>query len=168
MQKALDRKEKALLAIFLICMIPNIFVYGYHANHELTEANEHIGDPVLDHKGKEQFAEGVFFSVIAAGYTFATAALLIAPYNPIPYYIIFFGTIAIILIYYASKTSGFPAPDGYDNWIVDDTTNWKDNVTKIAQQIFVIPLALLMSRLAYKEELVQTMRNGGECERDNG
>jgi hypothetical protein len=43
-----------------------------------------------------------------------------------------------------SKTIGFPNIDFYDWIIIDNTTNWKDLVTKIAQQSFVIPLSILL------------------------
>jgi len=141
---------KILLILFLVAMIPNIFVYGYHGHHEFEEAFEHIGIPETDHKGNEQFAEGIFFSIVTVGYIITTIFVLVKPYNTISYYAILVGTVIIIIIYYASKTSGLPAPDFYDNWIIDDSTNWKDNVTKIAQQAMVIPLSMLLILRATK------------------
>ena len=144
---------KALLALFIILMIPNIIVYFYHSHHEFEEAFEHIGTSNLDHKGHEQLAEGIFFLVIAVGYTITTILVAVKPKSLASYYIILIGTIVIIVVYYFSKTVGFPAPDFYDYIIIDDTTNWKDAVTKIAQQTFVIPLAmLLMYRILEKKE----------------
>jgi hypothetical protein len=150
-----DKKEKILITIFLICMIPNIFVYAYHGNHEFEEASEHIGTVEYDHKGKEQFAEGIFFTVVTIGYIATTIGLLIKPEKKVFHYAILIGTVSIIVVYFASKTIGVPAIDGYDNWIIDDTTNWKDNVTKIAQQIFVIPVGMLLMRLYDKEEFLR-------------
>lgn len=125
-------------------MIPNIFVYAYHANHELNESKENLAKfPQISH---EQFAEFVFFTGIAAGYTICTIAIIAKRHVTAPYYVILVGTVIIIIIYYLSKTSGFPVPDFYDWWMIDDSTNYKDVVTKIAQQTFVIPLAMMLQR----------------------
>ncbi len=153
----LDKKEKILVTIFLICMIPNIFVYAYHGNHEFEEASEHIGTVEYDHKGKEQFSEGVFFTVVTIGYIITTIGLLIKPNKKAFHYAILIGTVSIICVYFASKTIGVPTIDGYDNKIIDDSTNWKDNVTKIAQEIFVIPVGMLLMRLYDKEEFKRNM-----------
>lgn len=142
-------------------MIPNIFVYAYHSHHEFEEAFEHQPVATTNHKGNEQFAEGIFFASIAIGYTITTILVVVKRHNTAPYYVILVGTVVIIIIYYLSKTSGFPAPDFYDNWIIDDTTNWKDNVTKIAQQIFVIPLAMMLQRelMGRKPDYYSTSKN---------
>lgn len=138
---------KILLILFLLFMIPNIVVYAIHAHHELEEANEHIPVAETNHKGQEQLAEGIFFTSITVGYTITTLAVIIKPNNFISYYAILIGTILIIIIYYLSKTTGFPAPDFYDNMILDDTTSIKDLITKVSQQIFVIPLSMLLMRV---------------------
>ena len=135
-------------------MIPNIFVYAYHTDHELSEGFKNILNPATNHKGNEQLAEGIFFLGITLGYIITTLYIEFRPNNLKAYYIIILGTIAIIVIYYLSKTTGFPAPDLYDWMIIDDTTNWKDAVTKIAQQTFVIPLSMLLGiRLMMNKKL---------------
>ena len=135
---------RILLISFLVLMIPNIFVYAYHTEHEFSEGFKNIQNPTTNHKGNEQLAEGIFFLGITLGYIITTMYIVFRPNNLKNYYIIILGTIAIIVIYYLSKTTGFPAPDFYDWIIIDDTTNWKDAVTKIAQQTFVIPLSMLL------------------------
>jgi len=135
---------KILLMSFLVLMVPNIFVYAYHTEHEFSEGFKNIQNPATNHKGNEQLVEGIFFLGITLGYIITTIYVIFRPTNLKNYYIIILGTIAIIVIYYLSKTTGFPAPDFYDWIIIDDTTNWKDTVTKIAQQTFVIPLSMLL------------------------
>lgn len=134
-------------------MIPNIAVYGYHANHELHESQENSAKyPEITN---EQFAEFIFFSTIAIAYTICTILIVVKRSRTAPYYVILIGTVVIIIIYYMSKTIGFPVPDYNNWWMVDDSTNWKDLVTKIAQQTFVIPLAMMLER----ERLRQSYRS---------
>jgi hypothetical protein len=141
-----------LLIIFLIFMIPNIAVYAYHANHELHESKENaIKYPEIS---SEQFAEFIFFTAIAIGYTICTVAIVAKRSRTAPYYVILIGTVVIIIIYYMSKTIGFPVPDYHNWWMIDDSTNWKDLVTKICQQIFVIPLAMMLQRERYRNSCV--------------
>ena len=135
---------KALLVIFLVLMIPNMIVYAIHGYDELEEAYKNMPVAATEHKGNEQFAEGIFFTVILIGYMVTTILVIAYPRMMGAYYVILFGTVVIIIIYYLSKTVGFPAPDFYDNMIVDDTTNWKDVITKVAQQAFVIPLSMML------------------------
>src|SRR5215218_920458 len=137
-------KIKTILLIsFVAIMIPNIAVYVIHAHDELNEAKENIPVQSTNHKGLEQLNEGIFFTIIYIGYITTTILIVSNPYNLKPYYVVFFGTISIIIVYFLSKTIGFPAFDFYDWVIVDDTTNWKDVITKVAQQSFVIPLGML-------------------------
>jgi hypothetical protein len=144
---------KILFAIFLLFMIPNIVVYAYHMQHEFHESTESIEHGYIE-KGNEQFSEGIFFFIVAFGYIVTTSFVIIRPYNPVSYYAILVGTVIIIVIYYLSKTTGVPIFDGFDNWIIDNSTNWKDSVTKIAQQALVIPLSMLLilNTIARKEE----------------
>lgn len=129
-------------------MIPNITVYFYHSFHEYNESQEN--QLMYRHIANEQFAEFILFQVIAWGYTIMTIFVMVKPANKKAYKVIFIGTPIIIVIYYLSKTVGMPVPDFYDWWMVDNSTNWKDDVTKIAQQTFVIPLAMLYERLALR------------------
>jgi hypothetical protein len=133
---------KILTIIFLAFMIPNIAVYAYHMQHEFHESQENATH--FKETSNEQFGEGIFFLIVTIGYVIMTIWVLIRPKNTIPYLVILIGTVVIIVIYYLSKTSGVPILDGFDNWIIDDSTNWKDAVTKIAQQAMVIPLAMLL------------------------
>ena len=135
-----------LSIIFVIIMIPNISIYIYHSNHEFHESEENKEKGFIE-IANEQRAEGIFFAFIAIGYIICTIIILIKPENTISYYAILVGTIVIIIIYYSSKTIGFPVPDGFDYWMIDNSTNWKDNITKIAQQMFVIPLAMMLQRV---------------------
>ena len=123
-------------------MIPNIAVYAYHTQHEFHESQENIVK--FPQISNEQFGEGIFFLIVTVGYIIMTVWIFVKPNNAIPYIVILVGTVLIIVIYYLSKTSGVPILDGFDNWIIDDSTNWKDAVTKIAQQIFVIPLSIML------------------------
>ena len=123
-------------------MIPNIAVYAYHMQHEFHESEENAAK--FPQQSAEQFGEGIFFLIVTIGYSITTILVLVKPTNLISYYAILIGTVIIIVIYYLSKTSGVWIYDGFDNWIIDNSTNWKDSVTKIAQQTFVIPLSMLL------------------------
>jgi ABC-type proline/glycine betaine transport system permease subunit len=140
----LKKTKHILLTIFIVLMIPNIIVYAYHSIHEYSEAMEHIPYTETNHQGMEQLNEGIFFSIITIGYVITTINVITKPNRLKSYYIILIGTIVIIIVYYMSKTIGFPNIDFYDWIIIDNTTNWKDLVTKIAQQSFVIPLSILL------------------------
>lgn len=142
-----------LLTLFLVAMIPNIAVYGIHAQHEFEESFEHMPIAETNEQGNEQFLEGIFFSAITIGYIITTYYIITRPNDSKSYYIILIATVAIIVIYYLTKTIGMPVPDGHDNWITDFTLNWKDNVTKIAQQIFVIPLGMMLLIRCYKHKI---------------
>lgn len=146
---------KVLLTIFLVTMIPNIAVYAIHAHHEFEEAFEHMPIAATNEQGNEQFLEGIFFSAITIGYVVTTIYIVAKPNNTTSYYVILVGTVIIIVIYYITKTVGMPVPDGHDNWIVDYTLNWKDNVTKIAQTIFIIPLAMLLDRIYVYRDVIK-------------
>jgi MFS superfamily sulfate permease-like transporter len=137
------RISNILLIIFLVLMIPSIAVYAYNANHEYHESEESKANGLIE-KSAEQRAEFILFGSIAIIYAIPTVFITVYRNKTLPYYIILVTTVVITVIYYLSKTTGVWIPDGFDNWIVDTTSNWKDAVTKISQQAFVIPLSMLL------------------------
>ncbi|HET9805993.1 MAG TPA: hypothetical protein VFP49_03705 [Nitrososphaeraceae archaeon] len=137
------RISNILLILFLILMVPSIVVYAYNANHEYHESEESKVNELIE-KAAEQRAESIFFAGIAIIYAIPTFFITIYRNKTLPYYIILVITVIITVIYYLSKTTGVWIPDGFDNWIIDNTVNWKDAVTKISQQAFVIPLSMLL------------------------
>ena len=88
----------------------------------------------------------ILFAIIAIGYVVTTALVFIKPNNVISYYVILVGTVAIIIVYYLRAITGIPVL-GTDLWIKDYTTDHRDVITKIAQQAFVIPLAMMLQRV---------------------
>jgi MFS superfamily sulfate permease-like transporter len=124
-------------------MVPSIVVYAYNANHEYHESEESKVNGLIE-KAAEQRAEFILFAGIAIIYAIPTFFITVYRYKILPYYIILVTTVVITVIYYLSKTTGVWIPDGFDNWIIDNTVNWKDAVTKISQQAFVIPLSMLL------------------------
>ena len=135
--------SNTLLILFLVLMIPSIAVYSYNANHEYHESEESKANGLIE-KSAEQRAEFILFGGIAIIYAIPTFFITVYRNKTLPYYIILVTTVVITVIYYLSKTTGIWIPDGFDNWIVDTTSNWKDAVTKISQQAFVIPLSMLL------------------------
>lgn len=125
-------------------MIPNIAVYGFHANHELHESAENFATDLQ--KSNEQVDEAVFFAAITGGYLLFTFAIIVKRHFTPSYYVIIIGTVAIFIFYFISKVLGTPAPDGFDNWIYDYSIDWKDATTKICQIIFLVPLSMMLER----------------------
>jgi hypothetical protein len=62
------------------------------------------------------------------------------------YYLISVGTVAIIIVYYFRTMTGIPIV-GTDLIIKEYTIDYRDVITKIAQQAFVIPLAMMLHRV---------------------
>jgi hypothetical protein len=87
----------------------------------------------LIEKSAEQRAEFMLFGGIAIIYAIPTFFITIYRNKTLPYYVILVTTVIISVIYYLSKTTGVWITDGFDNWTVDTTANWKDAVTKITQ-----------------------------------
>lgn len=138
-----EKLSNILLVLFIVLMVPNIVVYAYNAIHEYQESEESKTEGLIE-KSAEQRAEFVLFAGIATIYAISTFFVVRYRNRTLPYYIILFTTVVIAVIYYISKTTGIWIPDGFDNWIIDNTVNWKDAVTKISQQAFVIPLSMLL------------------------
>ncbi|MGZ8887524.1 MAG: hypothetical protein ACXW1A_04590 [Nitrososphaeraceae archaeon] len=137
------RLSNLLLILFLILIVPSIAVYAYNANHEYHESEESKANGLIE-KAAEQRAEFILFAGIAIIYAIPTFFITVYRNKTLPYYVILGTTVVISVIYYLSKTTGVWIPDGFDNWIIDNTVNWKDAVTKISQQAFVIPLSMLL------------------------
>jgi hypothetical protein len=112
-------------------------------------------------KSTRQLAEGIFFAMIAIGYIVTSILIFAKPNNVIPYYIILAGTVAIIIVYYFRTMTGIPII-GTDLIIKEYAIDYRDVITKIAQQAFVIPLAMMLQRVydikKQKEEIVITKR----------
>jgi hypothetical protein len=138
--KQTKKQNKLFFIIFLATVIPTIYVYGEHAKIEFNAYNETISET----KKTKTLAEAIFFFSIAIIYAVLTIVILSAPEYRIPYIIIIVGTIAIVIFYYVSRISSVPIPFT-DVVIVDRTADWRDVVTKIAQQIMVVPVSLLLA-----------------------
>ncbi len=155
-----DKHMKILSIIFVGLMIPNVIVYVEHSLLELDESQNSNAQGMVN-KSTRQMAEGIFFALIAIGYIIATIFIFIKPNNMIPYYVLLIGTVAILVVYYFRTMTGIPIP-GTDLIIKEYTVDYRDVITKIAQQAFVIPLAMMLQRLYdlkyQKEKSITTKR----------
>ena len=140
-----DKHMKILSIIFVGLMIPNVIVYIEHSVLELEESQNSNAQGMVN-KSTRQEGEGIFFSLVAIGYIVATIFIFIKPNNMIPYYVLLIGTVAILVVYYFRTMTGIPIP-GTDLIIKEYTVDYRDVITKIAQQAFVIPLAMMLQRL---------------------
>ncbi len=131
-------KNKLLLIIFLVTVIPTIYVYVEHANVEI-EAYEKAK---TETKKTKTLSEALLFGGIGLGYVILTILMFVKPRNAIPYLIVIVGTVAVVILYYF-RIYGIPIP-GTEIVITDLTTDWRDVVTKICQQILVIPATALL------------------------
>ena len=127
-----------LYTIFLITIIPTIYVYIEHANVE-TEA---FHKATTETKKIKTFSEALLFGYIGLGYVIATILIFIKPQNAIPYLVIIIGTVAVTILYYF-RIYGIPIPFT-EIVIVDFSSDWRDVITKICQQILVIPAMALL------------------------
>jgi hypothetical protein len=142
-----------LSIIFVGLMIPNVIVYVEHSLLEFEESQNSKEQGMLN-KSTRQLAEGIFFAMIAIGYVITTMLIFIKPNNVIPYYVLLIGTVAILIVYYFRTMTGIPIP-GTDLIIKEYAIDYRDVITKIAQQAFVIPLAMMLQRIydiKYQEE----------------
>ncbi|MDF2736335.1 MAG: hypothetical protein K0S93_191 [Nitrososphaeraceae archaeon] len=126
-----------LYSIFLVALIPTIYIYLEHANVEF-KAFENAKTETKQIKTLSEFA--LFFG-IALGYIVSFVAMLYFPQSRIPYLVILVGTVAIVILYYF-RIYGIPIPFT-EIVIVDFSSDWRDVITKICQQILVIPLSIL-------------------------
>ena len=156
--KMKNNKQMTILAvIFVALMIPNVIVYLEHAVLEI------IGSEKSAEKGNvntstRQLGEGIFFVLIGVGYIITTAWILMKPNNVVPYYIVLVGTVAILIVYYFRTTTGIPVL-GTDLIIKEYVVDYRDVITKIAQQIFVIPLAMMLQKVYDTKSFEHIIKN---------
>lgn len=86
--------------------------------------------------------EGLLFYGIGVGYIITTILVFLKPNWKIPYLVILIGTVAVVILYYL-RIYGIPIP-GTLIVITDFSSDWRDVVTKICQQILVIPIGILL------------------------
>ena len=141
-----NNKQITILTLILLSlMIPNVLVYLEHSLLELNESKE-SSDKGSINKSTRQFAEGIFFALIALGYIVTTIIVFTKPNNVMSYYVILVGTVAIIIVYYFRTMTGIPII-GTDLIIKEYAIDYRDVITKITQQAFVIPLAMMLQRV---------------------
>jgi hypothetical protein len=149
-----------LSIIFVGLMIPNVIVYAQHSIHEIEVSQKSAAEGKVN-SSTRQLSEGVFFGLIAIGYTLTTIFIFLKPTNVIPYYVLLIGTVAIIIVYYFRTTTGIPIP-GTDLVIKEYLVDYSDVITKISQQIFVIPAAMMLQKVydikKQKSEYITTKR----------
>jgi hypothetical protein len=149
-----------LSIIFVGLMIPNVIVYTEHSLLEFEESQNSTEKGMVN-KSTRQLAEGIFFALIAIGYVVTTILIFIKPNNLVPYYVLLVGTVGILIVYYFRTMTGIPIP-GTDLLIKEYTIDYRDVITKIAQQAFVIPLAMMLQRIYdvkyQKEKSITTKR----------
>jgi hypothetical protein len=156
-----NNKQLTILSIIFVgLMIPNAIVYTEHSLLELDESKESAEKGMVN-KSTRQLSEGIFFAMIAIGYVVTTALIFIKPNDVIPYYVLLIGTVAILVVYYFRSTTGIPIP-GTDLIIKEYAIDYRDVITKISQQAFVIPLAMMLQRVYdmknQKDETIITKR----------
>jgi hypothetical protein len=139
-------KDMMILSIiFVALMIPNVIVYVQHAIHEIEVSQKSAAEGKVN-SSTRQFSEGMFFALIAIGYVITTMFILLKPTNIMPYYVLLIGTVAVIIVYYFRTTTGIPIP-GTDLIIKEYLVDYSDVITKIAQQTFVIPVAMMLQKV---------------------
>ena len=142
-------KEIPLLIIFLIFVTPTI--YGY-AEHTWVEAKAFIksNEKGLEYKATKQLGEALLFGLIALGYLITAILISVRPQWKIPYLVVLVGTVAVVTVYYF-RIYGIPIP--FTDIIIRDlTTDWRDVITKIPQQVLVIPVAMMLKSLMMKDK----------------
>lgn len=127
-----------LLSIFLICVIPTIYIYFEHAYIE-GEANEKAK---TETKKIKTLGEAILFASIGMGYAVTAFLIIFFPKYRIPYFVILVGTVAVVILYYF-RLFGIPIPFT-EIVIVDFSSDYRDVITKICQQILVIPVTALL------------------------
>ena len=134
-----------LSIIFVAFMIPNVIVYAEHSLLEFGES-ENSSQQGMVNKSTRQLGEGVFFALVAIGYCVTTVLIFVKPKNVIPYYVLLIGTVSILIVYYFRATTGIPVL-GTELIIKEYAIDYRDVITKISQQAFVIPLAMMLQRI---------------------
>jgi|SRR5687768_104460 len=130
-----------LYFIFLVTVIPTIIIYIEHAYVESVAYDKSVENN-KNIKATKQFGEALLFYSIAIGYILTTLMIVFCPQYRIPYLVLLVGTIAIVILYYM-RMYGIPIPFT-EIVIVDFSSDWRDVITKICQQILVIPVSMLL------------------------
>jgi hypothetical protein len=154
-------KDMMILSIIFVgLMIPNVIMYAQHSIHEIEVSQKSAAEGKVN-SSTRQLSEGIFFGLIAIGYVVTTIFILLKPNNVIPYYVLLLGTVAIIIVYYFRTTTGIPIL-GTDLVIKEYLVDYNDVITKIAQQAFVIPVAMMLQKVYdmknFKGEYITTRR----------
>lgn len=126
-----------LLSIYIICVIPTVYVYLSHGHEELETSKNTTG-----HKHIKTLGEGLFFVLIGGGYILGSWCMFGFPNSKIPYLFLIVGTIAVVTLYFF-RIFGIPIPFT-DVVIRDLSTDWRDVATKIPQMIMLVPLSILL------------------------
>lgn len=141
-----NNKHMTILSIIFVgFMIPNVIVYVEHSLLEFGES-QNSSEQGMINKSTRQLGEGIFFALVAIGYVVTTILIFVKPNNVIPYYVLLIGTVSILIVYYFRATTGIPIP-GTELIIKEYTIDYRDVITKISQQAFVIPLAMMLQRI---------------------
>jgi hypothetical protein len=135
----LTTSNKILLIIFLATVIPTAYIYFEHAAVEVDAYYE----AKTDVKKIKTLGEAILFTSISIGYVILMWLIVFLPKYRIPYIVIIVGTIAIVILYYL-RIYGIPIPFT-DIVITDFSSDWRDVVTKIAQQIMLVPVSMMLA-----------------------
>ena len=154
-----NNKHMTILSIIFVgFMIPNVIVYVEHSLLEFGES-QNSSEQGMVNKSTRQLGEGIFFALVAIGYVVTTILIFVKPNNVIPYYVLLIGTVSILIVYNFRATTGIPIP-GTELIIKEYTVDYRDVITKISQQAFVIPLAMMLQRIydvkSQKEKTITT------------
>src|SRR5215211_2754228 len=139
------------IALYLITVIPATYVYIEHA---IVEKNAH-DNAKTETKKIRTSAESLLFISIALGYIIASLFMLLKPSSPTPYLAVIIGTVAIVILYYF-RIYGIPIPFTEGLVITDLSSDWRDVITKISQQILVIPVTALLILMTSRHRYNQT------------
>lgn len=138
------RTQKIILySIFFVTVLPCIWVYLDHAYVEQMAFEKSILNG-NEYKATKQSGEAFLFYAIAGSYVLTAGLITVKPKWIAPYLVILIGTVIVVTVYFF-RIYGIPVL-GTDVIIRDLTTDWRDVVTKICQQILVIPVAILMAK----------------------
>jgi hypothetical protein len=137
--KTMKTKIIILLSIFLVTVIPIIYVYYEHAFVEYDAWK----NATTETKKIKTLGESLLFSLIGLGYVITTIFIILTPQYRIPYLVVIVGTVAVVILYYF-RIYGIPIPFTEGIVITDLSSDWRDVVTKICQQILVIPVSMLL------------------------
>ena len=132
-------KQSILFLITFALILPTSYIYVDHANVE-AKAYENAK---TETKKIKTMSEALLFFGIGLGYIITMCYMLLYPQNRLPYLVLLVGTVAVTILYYF-RIYGIPIPFTDGIVIVDFSSDWRDVITKICQQILVIPVAILM------------------------